>query len=978
MNTPLYTDKKFQQQFTHQDANAVKAALAELDSNISNVNSLNLWIPKNAVATKAALVTTYPAPAKNWAAMVLADGYVYINDGLGALEANWVNSGQKAFPVDVAVNSDIFLMNNYFEDGFFHRGKQDFINIHLTSSEIKNIQNPFGNKALDLNGSGDGFYIGRQINRTFKYGEKWTFSYICKSYETLISGRSVYTNISGSNDTIYEPTRTTSYADGWDLVEFDFLVNADMINPFFDILVWQRTYIAGIILVRNASQRKFSISSQIERFLSEDINKLSEAVYFDDKNLIHDPYLISGTNMYFPNSPNKILDIDTPFGKSNAIKVTNQNDSVFEYPISLVGYNVGDKLLFECIVKSVDGVSVPETSWFYLILSTGNIEQYLGNKELVSDGWYRLFEEFTITSEMLLSGKIDKVITRRANATTVYLTGIKITPTEGSFYEKYPLIKDVKLHEMQIKSIVSELSKITSASEITEQFYGSKIKNFLSKVSEDSITKLDSNVKIKVFGDSIIGNWRYTGTDTEGAFISWLQGRYPNKTITWESRGTAEGGYSVLQHLMHVQSEIIEPNVDLLIWAEYDRNKFSNVLVEEFLKETRKKTTADILLIDWTIPRSDLSLFDNPTPENLALYKLSDSYQRRIFFARMANKYNCEFVDFIALMINEVLTRKHTSTEMTDDATHPSAFGYNLLTEELKKHFPDTDFFKNTLFSNHNSNNEDYIIAATPFLYPFVKSKINLTGWSDSDYLALNSIKSQTIDDSIEISFNGVGIDIYTQNCVGESTSNIDVLIDGVKPSTIMASKPLEYATQILWKSCAIGNEQWHRANAAFVTSKILNNGELSREFEIKILTITRNAQNVMTAGTYQLKDVSNNNVIGTGDIFSDSTFNISGGSLIIPVKVFGSNNWIDNAVDPNVDPQGISYIHSVNDTFKFYVKSNWIDVINIQTTTQPSEIFKNRIFGLKSGEHMLRLTKLDSFQSRICGFKVFNPYILT
>jgi len=101
MNTPLYADKKFQEKFTHKDANAVKSAITELDGNISNINTLNLWIPKNAVATKAALVTTYAAPAKNWAAMVLADGYVYINDGLGALEANWVNSGQKAFPVDI-------------------------------------------------------------------------------------------------------------------------------------------------------------------------------------------------------------------------------------------------------------------------------------------------------------------------------------------------------------------------------------------------------------------------------------------------------------------------------------------------------------------------------------------------------------------------------------------------------------------------------------------------------------------------------------------------------------------------------------------------------------------------------------------------------------------------------------------------------------------------------------------------------------
>lgn len=108
MKTTLPEDKKFGQRFTHNDANAVKAAITELDGNISNINSLNLWIPKDAVATKAALVTTYSAPAKNWAAMVLADGYVYINDGLGALEANWVNSGQKQFPVDVALKEDLF------------------------------------------------------------------------------------------------------------------------------------------------------------------------------------------------------------------------------------------------------------------------------------------------------------------------------------------------------------------------------------------------------------------------------------------------------------------------------------------------------------------------------------------------------------------------------------------------------------------------------------------------------------------------------------------------------------------------------------------------------------------------------------------------------------------------------------------------------------------------------------------------------
>jgi len=112
MKTTLPEDKKFGQRFTHNDANAVKAAITELDGNISNINSLNLWIPKNAVATKAALVTTYPTPAKNWAAMALDDGYIYVNDGLGALEVNWVNSGQKQFPVDVVVQSEAKLMKS--------------------------------------------------------------------------------------------------------------------------------------------------------------------------------------------------------------------------------------------------------------------------------------------------------------------------------------------------------------------------------------------------------------------------------------------------------------------------------------------------------------------------------------------------------------------------------------------------------------------------------------------------------------------------------------------------------------------------------------------------------------------------------------------------------------------------------------------------------------------------------------------------
>jgi len=78
-----------------------------LDEKISNINSLNLWIPKDAKATKAAIVAAYPTPAKNYAAMALDDGYIYVNDGLGALAANWVNSGQKQFPVDVTTYNSL-------------------------------------------------------------------------------------------------------------------------------------------------------------------------------------------------------------------------------------------------------------------------------------------------------------------------------------------------------------------------------------------------------------------------------------------------------------------------------------------------------------------------------------------------------------------------------------------------------------------------------------------------------------------------------------------------------------------------------------------------------------------------------------------------------------------------------------------------------------------------------------------------------
>jgi len=83
----------------------ISADIAGVNSAIAGINSLNLWIPKNAQATKAAIVTAYPTPAKNWAATALDDGYIYVNDGLGALAANWINSGQKVFPTDVATKT---------------------------------------------------------------------------------------------------------------------------------------------------------------------------------------------------------------------------------------------------------------------------------------------------------------------------------------------------------------------------------------------------------------------------------------------------------------------------------------------------------------------------------------------------------------------------------------------------------------------------------------------------------------------------------------------------------------------------------------------------------------------------------------------------------------------------------------------------------------------------------------------------------
>lgn len=89
----------------------IDSKISEVDSRIDGINSLNLWIPKNAVPTKADLVTSYVYAVKNWAAMVEADGYIYVNDGLGNTIDNWVNSGQKAFPEDVVEKSDQAIFN---------------------------------------------------------------------------------------------------------------------------------------------------------------------------------------------------------------------------------------------------------------------------------------------------------------------------------------------------------------------------------------------------------------------------------------------------------------------------------------------------------------------------------------------------------------------------------------------------------------------------------------------------------------------------------------------------------------------------------------------------------------------------------------------------------------------------------------------------------------------------------------------------
>tara|TARA_R110000765_G_scaffold69561_1_gene134895 strand:+ start:156 stop:2489 length:2334 start_codon:yes stop_codon:yes gene_type:complete len=497
--------------------------------------------------------------------------------------------------------------------------------------------------------------------------------------------------------------------------------------------------------------------------------------------------------------------------------------------------------------------------------------------------------------------------------------------------------------------------------------YGSKIQNSLKKLSDVASSRYDKPFKVTILHDSIVEMWTYTGGFQFSDWVQWMKDTYGRLDIEFVRIGGS--GYPIEQHLPLVYPEVIDPNVDLFIFAEYqDLSRYRLMMAESIIQEVRKKTTADIMFINWTVTSTAMNYWKAGDFTN---YKLTDDYQRWLWFANMASKYNAELVDVQSAFLR-ALDNGVTVAELTSDGIHPTSLGYDYWSSELLKHFPTKDNISRVFNDNVNENNEYFIQAIENELFPKGISRVTKSGtWEYyREYgnlitdASIGTLFSQTNGSYLEFKFDGVGCDIYIRNEVLSQGSNLGVLIDGVAPSTLLLPKPLQYATQINEKVVANTKWYWHRLFNVFVESNILSNGEKEREFEITLTSLTRDGGGILTAGNYTVKDITNNVTMSeTGDLFADSTFVVSSGLLKIPYKNLNIVNWIDT---PPVEQM------EINDTYKFFVRNNWIDVINEPNTDSLIDI--HRVLGLDNKEHVLRLTKTDSNKSFIDGIMVFNP----
>jgi hypothetical protein len=207
--------------------------------------------------------------------------------------------------------------------------------------------------------------------------------------------------------------------------------------------------------------------------------------------------------------------------------------------------------------------------------------------------------------------------------------------------------------------------------------------------------------------------------------------------------------------------------------------------LEFALRRIRSKSTADIVIQT-----------SNP---NISGQMNADRIQE---LRALANKYNCELIDAYRAFQQEMTISGNPLSYYLNDSTHPNAYGHQIYYKEFIQHFDTTGVYK-YYSPNPFYDVETFIEVEEPLIAQDTTAVKLYGNWTlFPEYLSsFTSLQSTAADDSIVITFEGVGFEFGYQNTTStlNEYATADIYVDGVKPSAIRNPWALEYVPDPSW-----------------------------------------------------------------------------------------------------------------------------------------------------------------------------------
>lgn len=505
--------------------------------------------------------------------------------------------------------------------------------------------------------------------------------------------------------------------------------------------------------------------------------------------------------------------------------------------------------------------------------------------------------------------------------------------------------------------------EIAGGRDVTKYVYGANIRNFLKKARDwRAGRKFATAPNVVIFGDSI------TGGDWAGLIKSHLETSFnipsTNVNIHWY------GGYPIINHMPFVDSVLINPNPDLIIFNENEGSGGSGETADNYLNyiesliyRIRKHTTADIMIGTWSMDGAAAeSYFNTSTLPG------TDDYEFFNWYRDIASRYNCEVMDFNQAIIDHC-DAGNDPTGHYDTVHWDTEWYTNCFYPEIRKHFNDYAWQSAINQPNPLAYKEELLYLTSHLLWDKYKFN-NVT--IDAQWLRSSqkgALRGTTVGTSIVVDAkNIIGFEVLTDDTYSSSKQYTIEVNDGggyAAPSTFTPfGKRMEYASEIRSTTYSSNDDLWRlkrmRMMADVTAALGYDNRGTAKRYTMEVTNV------VGSPGGSQTVTVDIKNEVGTvlgtfSDLYSD--WAVTG--LLFPETWNGENNFRKSAADGTF-PASSTVNFVVGDEYEFYLRSNWID----QPNTADGDVAW--VFGLEPGDYNIRITTVDAGVD-IVGIKLYH-----